>query len=990
MADTADPAAFYADPDLAMASIETEVETDPDNSNSIPMKRKTPPTEPEPVMIKSEATEEAVEHAVDSALKHALDISQALRAHINNENSTSEGDKKRCGKEVLKWMEEIGELQKAHSEFEVLIGVAGRTGAGKSTILNTLLEIPELLPSSNSEAATACVCRVSWNIDDTPGRNFKAEVIFRSREDVEHELDDILSRIKKREQRDDDYAGEMEDSSDLDAALDKVDENAEEDRAIAEGLKKIKAVWDLDEDDVNDMSSQDILASKSDVLELLGTTKEIYSDDPDKFSGQVKPFMDSSENLQGFRAWPLITEVRLFLKVPFLKHGVVLIDLPGLSDSVESRAQVAERFKQKLNIVTIVNPARRAIDDKTGVDLMTDYQTLRMQLDGKYHRKSFCVAVSQIDEIDCDVFIKGNRKAEKNIDIQKTLKAIHTLSQKAVGHAQLLKDENAALEKLDKKLDTLDAKLDAMNPTGKGSRSKKQEERKEAAQERGKKARQVNGLKRQMAVIDQQLSAARARQKWEALVRNSRSDKKQYDGSVDIIPVSATAYRNLLKDRKPEAFPTKRHTGIPRLRQWLVDSTLERREQHLDATLNALRRLLMSCQQWLSTNSSVRALEFPREIVRDVVSRAYDDFLKDLQQELGHGSKDIQKLDPFVKIKAAEVNFRKVACASAARWAVKYPEDPKSSALMHFATFNAILQRNGGPFHSMAREKIEYDLPKAMTARLLAPIVQDWHKTFHVYIPSTERPIMQSIERVCDEFLKRLVEQVGAVAPNIMPQFADKAFVAVNNSKNELRDRVKAALRNLSESSSAVHPEFLGSLKENLVPIFQESLKHTGTGHFRKRRKFLLAQVKQDFQKIFMAGYEKMVEKHTMSVRILPHVFSETAAFVASRVIAQIMLQLDELSGTSGKDWAVADMQPGLEQRLRVNVKTWRTDWIFPTLDQDGLVREDVDIPKEYGEEMEEVSVKPERKRRKKVEVEVKTEDEHEGGKIKKESMDED
>jgi hypothetical protein len=112
-----------------------------------------------------------------------------------------------------------------------------------------------------------------------------------------------------------------------------------------------------------------------------------------------------------------------------------------------------------------------------------------------------------------------------------------------------------------------------------------------------------------------------------ALLRDGRKNPKQYDGSVDIIPVSATAYRDLLKGRKAAGFPTKNHTGIPRLRQWLVDSTVEQREEHLDTMLNALRRLLNSGIQWLMKNSSDLALEFPRQAVEDAISKSHAQFL---------------------------------------------------------------------------------------------------------------------------------------------------------------------------------------------------------------------------------------------------------------------------------------------------------------------------------------------------------------------------
>lgn len=325
-----------------------------------------------------------------------------------------------------------------------------------------LLEIPELLPSSNSEAATSCACRVSWNDSDDPDYLFRAEVVFRSREDVAQELRSIFAQVQKRNSL-------AENDAEDDDPFDRMEEEAELQSAIAEGFNKISAIWGLDEQAAEGMSVEELLASNSDVLHLLGATKTIHSRDAEQFAEHVKPYLDSSENLQGFRAWPLITEVRIFVKAPFLKNGVVLVDLPGLSDAVESRAQVANRYTQKLEITAIVTPARRAIDEKTGVQLMSDYQTLRMQLDGKYHKKSFCVVVSQVDEIDPDVFIKGDELAKKDQDLLKATAKIKTLTKRSAMLSTEVKNEIAVLDRLEDKFTKADTKCSALKPNKKTS-----------------------------------------------------------------------------------------------------------------------------------------------------------------------------------------------------------------------------------------------------------------------------------------------------------------------------------------------------------------------------------------------------------------------------------------------------------------------------------------------------------------------------------------
>jgi hypothetical protein len=79
---------------------------------------------------------------------------------------------------------------------------------------------------------------------------------------------------------------------------------------------------------------------------------------------------------------------------------------------------VAESYYQNLSVTAIVTPAIRAVDEKTGVKLMGNYQELRMQLDGKYNKDSFCVVVSKIDDMDVDAFCKGSVEARKDARLQ--------------------------------------------------------------------------------------------------------------------------------------------------------------------------------------------------------------------------------------------------------------------------------------------------------------------------------------------------------------------------------------------------------------------------------------------------------------------------------------------------------------------------------------------------------------------------------------------
>jgi hypothetical protein len=221
------------------------------------------------------------------------------------------------------------ELEAENKGLEVLVGVAGATGAGKTSLLNALLEYPELLPSSSTEAATATVCRIAWNDDDTPGHEFRAEVKFRTKEAVVKELDDVLSAVKNRKLLREE---EFDDEDDRIKAIEEVTD------LISRGISKVCTIWGLDDGDIEDMdyTVEEVMADNGDVVELLGTSETIYSPDADDFATEVKPYLDSTPTREDITAWPLIDEVRIYVKSDILKHGIVLVDLPGLSDMVRT------------------------------------------------------------------------------------------------------------------------------------------------------------------------------------------------------------------------------------------------------------------------------------------------------------------------------------------------------------------------------------------------------------------------------------------------------------------------------------------------------------------------------------------------------------------------------------------------------------------------------------------------------------------------------
>lgn len=231
------------------------------------------------------------------------------------------------------------------------------------------------------------------------------------------------------------------------------------DNNIDEVLSKILTIWDLDQEDLINESTESLLAKNNDVLALLGRTISITDAESDSFADKIKPYLDSASADHGdtglqFPAWPLIDEVRIYLKSDVLKNGIVLVDLPGLADNVESRAAVAQRYFSQLTLTAIVTPIIRARNEQTGVQLMTDHQELMMQMDGKFHKKAFCVVLSKMDEIDVKAHLKRHaEEARADQSLEDSRDKLRLLRSKYVEDDRRLKEALQNQKSLKKKYD---------------------------------------------------------------------------------------------------------------------------------------------------------------------------------------------------------------------------------------------------------------------------------------------------------------------------------------------------------------------------------------------------------------------------------------------------------------------------------------------------------------------------------------------------------
>ncbi|GLA80468.1 hypothetical protein AtubIFM56815_001289 [Aspergillus tubingensis] len=341
--------------------------------------------------IKDAENEEII--ALENAVANGADVLKELYAVC--EGSAAFGTE-------TDWKAEIERIKKYACTEKVIIGVVGSTGAGKSSLINAVLDEKNVLSTDCMRASTAVATEISYNYGST---KYRAEVEFIKHSEWERELEVLFEEL--RDNQEEVTRGAMLKNSDAAVALD-----------------KIQAVYPMmTADNILNTSAADLMANRR-VTDLLGTTKAFEGNHPGAFSTKLKSYTDSKgkrgrsmksardQNAAehpdsasdtdtanyGIGLWPLVRVVRIYLKAPALATGAVLVDLPGIFDSNAARVAVAEDYMRRCSAHWIVAPINRAVDDKVARDLLGKNYKSQMQMDCAFNDMTFiCTKTDDID-----------------------------------------------------------------------------------------------------------------------------------------------------------------------------------------------------------------------------------------------------------------------------------------------------------------------------------------------------------------------------------------------------------------------------------------------------------------------------------------------------------------------------------------------------------------------------------------------------------------
>ncbi|OTA96176.1 hypothetical protein M434DRAFT_28035 [Hypoxylon sp. CO27-5] len=894
-------------------------------------------------------------------------IESTLETFLLSEAGLDESSSTVLGRKLLeKWAQDYKNLVNLHKEFKVPVGVAGPTGSGKTSALNALIGLPELLPTNNQEAATAVPCKIAYNDDDRSAMKFRACVTFRRKPDLRRQLDQFFEDLKRRDELREADTGSAEDFEALRNA------NA----SLKPTFEMIWTVFGLEEREVSKMTTEDLL-SNEDVSMLLGTKKKYHAPNADQLSEQIKPYMDSttarhSKSGSEFAAWPLIDEVDIFVKSDILRNGVVLVDLPGLADSVESRAAVAQAYFSKLIATLIVSPARRAADDSTSVKLMSDHQELRMKMDGKFHKRSYCIVISQTDQIDRRSALR-TRQAKANPKLQELLEEESDLKSKKQEKTEQLKKARKQIAELQK--------------ASKSATSKKKEPEKSS---RGvskirPKVRDESGIKAQRATvsrIEEQIDAVKKKlkdveghilflcvkdrnefledriqqdfQRRQAVISDGDQGcfKDTYDGRVSICPISAKAFWQCDADEEPVVgFPTRFYSGIPNLSQWIRNATIQERETHANSMLRELHRLYNLIQTWSKEEWKHNRFHVNREWVEEeLFPPIYDKLRESLDEHWAKLKREVDKLSPL-KNQKISLNSCEKECENVVKsWSYKNITDDASRTKVHWTTYQANIQRRGGKFISKPGEDaIEYNWMEDLSNVLLKTIVSDWNRALNYEIPELAKPAYEIIDNIWADFLGRLRLTVDDTLSQLLP-FLDDVTPNLESIKEQVKGKMRRALKNISKDASNVSTDMVKSIQKKWDQTFKESIRVKGKGSFNRREELIVGFARSSGRKMFNAAFETLRKQLKNNFEQLPSVLSSISGFAIQAVKDLITALLNNIVLPS--DFKVEDALKEkfkLQRRIRQVLIQWDLEWKVPETTSNYLIKdESVTLPDEY------------------------------------------
>ncbi|KAI7481324.1 hypothetical protein KC351_g6460 [Hortaea werneckii] len=808
--------------------------------------------------LTQETLPERLEVGVQAGLRVLKELSEPLQQLTDSGDATA-------------WLTQIEDVRRLAVKNRTVVGVVGNTGAGKSSVINAMLDEERLVPTNFFEE-NGTITREISNPDSQAGIAY--------------------AKIRAVYHR---HTKEMLANSTIDS------------------LMRAKSVTDVlgTTRRINEKEPHDFYRRLQNYVD----SKEKGTEKLDKNGNKI------TNPKREFEFWPLIKVVKICTKADALSTGAVIVDLPGVHDSNAARAAVAENYMKQCTGLWILAPINRAVDDKAAKTLLGDTFKRQLKYDGTYNAVTFICSKTddisrteatdslgigkEMEELDekleqvsrqkrtlhkrlqefetqkkdhadvSDQEAKKRKRDGKRSSTSRKKRRSHSISSDSDANDQSsdpdfdddsATDSNDEADDADKTdcepltVDQIEAKLDEMRKL-----------KKECRQNRQQIEQKVRDIRKQMAPLKAEEAAIDAKQSALCIAgRNAYSrDAIRYDFAAGIRELD----QENAEEEDPEHFDPEEDLrdydevarNLPvfcvssRAYQKLSGRLKKDKDVPGEWTSSQLSPLLEQSHAALDVYGFVgtKMTGQQRDIERSYLSRELRKLEKDLEKAVDNTIEDAeatlreQVFDKFVPaVDSAEAN----ALGIADGWGAH-----RNDGGLHFMTYRATVRRSGVYQGAAGLRDFNQELIQPVYKQLASA----WEKAFQRRLPH----ILQSFTKAGSAMLKKFHT---AVADRCRQQ--GQSIARIGMLKTQLgaydaiiKDMANNMIRQINDGQRDINREFTPVISQAMSPAYDVTSAESGPGCYMRMKNAMHHHVDNN-RRVMFNNATKQVQKSIMGL----------------------------------------------------------------------------------------------------------------------------
>ncbi|XP_033998839.1 nuclear GTPase SLIP-GC-like [Trematomus bernacchii] len=240
-------------------------------------------------------------------------------------------------------------IEHLETDKREVVGVFGKTGAGKSSLINAVIGVKDLLPSGSISACTSVMIKVEANMRNS---KYEAEIEFITKEEWKEELWTLFN-----------FLGDNEDQ--------------EKDEDYQDSVEKLSVLYG---EEWKNKSPENLMDKKyfREIPEFLHSKSKILTSDTAKeLSAKLVKYTRSESKEEDTKDvkrlyWPLVKCMTVRVPKNRLLQHVTLVDLPGNGDRNKSRDTMWKKVVGSCSTVWIVAELNRAASEKESWEILEE------------------------------------------------------------------------------------------------------------------------------------------------------------------------------------------------------------------------------------------------------------------------------------------------------------------------------------------------------------------------------------------------------------------------------------------------------------------------------------------------------------------------------------------------------------------------------------------------------------------------------------------